>query len=120
MPDCIELSLRLTIRDELVQEVCAKALGCRCLDDDDVVVPALARCLATGPYIRARCAAADALGAFGEKALPALDVLKVQLRDGDRSVREAVTNAVLKIVPKAAAGARYLNVMSQAMQQPCQ
>ena len=61
-------------------------------DGDQIVAPVAA--LLTNPETRVRRAAAEALGAFGAAARPAIPALRQALEDEDADVRRAWEDAL--------------------------
>jgi HEAT repeat protein len=67
--------------------------------EPNLVVPALIGCL-QHPNANLRCSAVSALRAYGFQAKPAVPALLAVLTDDVHAVREAATNALLKIAPE--------------------
>src|SRR5262249_52473162 len=90
----------LNARDGTLAGKAANALGWGRIESS-VVVPALAASVKNpSPNIFLRTHAAEALGKFGPEAKGAVPMLLEVLGDADGNLREAGTNALLKIAPE--------------------
>jgi hypothetical protein len=98
LPAVPELVKSLESSNMLLVIVAANTLGQLALEPG-MVVAALANCVTNSqPMIRQ--SVMRALGHFGQEGRPAIPALSAGLNDADSSVREAATNALLKIAPE--------------------
>lgn len=91
---------RVGFDDVHVMQSSLKALTTRGIEISDSAIMDLGLRLRLSANPAVRRTAATALGEFGQRSRTQTEILRYELRDDDATVREAVTNALLKVAPE--------------------